>query len=64
VKLLTNEETAATLGVKKTTLEVWRTQGRGPVFRKIGRLVRYSEADIHAWLEAQTRRSTSDAQRD
>lgn len=59
-KLLTNDETAALLGLKPNTLEIWRTQGKGPVFRKIGRSVRYSEADVIEYLDAGTCTSTSD----
>ncbi|MDD5395583.1 MAG: helix-turn-helix domain-containing protein [Thiothrix sp.] len=58
-KLLTNKETAALLGVKPATLDLWRWQGKGPVFRKIGSNVRYAESDLLAYLEAGTRQSTS-----
>lgn len=47
--------------LKENTLEIWRVQGRGPRWIKIGRLVRYDEADLDAYLESQTRTSTSDA---
>lgn len=59
MKLLTNNETATLLGLKNNSLEIWRLQGKGPKFIKIGRLVRYAEAEIYAWIEAQTRTSTS-----
>jgi predicted DNA-binding transcriptional regulator AlpA len=59
MKLLTNNETAELLGLKPNTLEIWRTQGKGPVFRKIGRAVRYVEADVLVWLNVQTHSSTS-----
>lgn len=59
-RLMTTAETAQMLAVQKKSLEIWRWQGRGPVHRKIGRLVRYAEADVLAWLEGQTRSSTSD----
>ncbi|MBA0352029.1 MULTISPECIES: helix-turn-helix transcriptional regulator [Stenotrophomonas] len=60
MKLLNNAETAELLGLKPNTLEIWRIQGRGPVFRKIGRAVRYVEADVLAWLDAQACNSTSE----
>jgi len=60
MKLLTNSETAAILDLKPNTLEIWRIQGKGPVFRKIGRAVRYVESDVLAWIEAQTCASTSE----
>lgn len=58
-KLVSTNEAASILGVKRNTLEGWRTRGVGPKFRKIGSLVRYAETDIEEYLEAQTRRSTS-----
>ena len=48
-------------GLKKNTLEGWRIRGEGPVYRKIGRLVRYTIEDLDAYLTAQTRTSTSQA---
>ena len=60
MKLLTNAATAEFLGLKPNTLEIWRIQGRGPAFRKIGRAVRYVETDVLAWLDAQTCNSTSE----
>jgi hypothetical protein len=47
------------VGVKPRTLEKWRIQGRGPVFRKFGRKVVYAESDLEIWAEAQRRLSTS-----
>lgn len=52
--------TAERVGVKKNTLETWRTQGRGPKFVKIGRRVMYRVADVEAFLDANTCQSTSD----
>ncbi|MDP1550510.1 MAG: helix-turn-helix domain-containing protein [Nitrosomonas sp.] len=58
--LVTTQEAAEYIGgLKPNTLEGWRTQGIGPRYRKIGRLVRYSTDDLDAYLEAQTRHSTS-----
>ena len=59
MKLLTNTETAELIGLKPNTLEIWRWQGKGPIYRKVGRLVRYVESDVLAWLDAQTRQNTS-----
>lgn len=58
--LVTTPQAAEYLGnLRPNTLEIWRIQGTGPVYKKCGRLVRYSVADLDAYLEAQTRRSTS-----
>jgi predicted DNA-binding transcriptional regulator AlpA len=42
-------------GVSRSTLQSWRYAGRGPRFIKLGRLVRYRNADIDSYLAAQTR---------
>jgi len=49
----TQEEAAAFLGLKPSTLAAWRHQGRGPRYLKIGRSCFYLESDIEAWLDAQ-----------
>ena len=59
IKLLTNTQTAEMIGVRPSTLEIWRLKAKGPQFRKIGRLVRYAEHDVIAWLDAQVYTSTS-----
>jgi predicted DNA-binding transcriptional regulator AlpA len=46
---------AVRLGVSRSTLQSWRYAGRGPRFIKLGRLVRYRNADIDSYLAAQTR---------
>jgi predicted DNA-binding transcriptional regulator AlpA len=49
----TNEEAAAFLRVKPSTLVAWRHQGRGPKYLKIGRSCFYRERDLEEWLDAQ-----------
>lgn len=63
LKLLTNSEVAQLLSVRPNTLEIWRTKGIGPTYRKVGRSVRYVEAEVLAWLDAQMRISTSQMMR-
>lgn len=53
--LIDEVELAVRLGVSRSTLQSWRYEGRGPRFIKLGRLVRYRNADINAYLKAQTR---------
>jgi predicted DNA-binding transcriptional regulator AlpA len=53
---LTTEDVAEMTGVAVQTLYNWRSQtlpGKpvGPRSFKIGRLVRYTEADVNAWLD-------------
>jgi len=53
-------EAASRLGLSASTLNKWRTQGRGPQFVKLGRSVCYRTADLDSWLQDQTRSSTSE----
>lgn len=57
-RLLTPEEVAAYLGLEQVrTLVDWRTRRTGPAYIKCGRGVRYREADIIVWLDAQAHRT-------
>lgn len=56
---ISSEEAAERLGVKASTLNNMRWQGRGPLHIKVGGRVRYRLVDIAAYLDAQTRSSTS-----
>jgi excisionase family DNA binding protein len=53
--LADQEEVAKFLQVPTRTLETWRRSGRGPRWAPVGRHVRYSWADVRAWLSVQTR---------
>lgn len=59
IKLLDTPATAEFVGMRPNTLEIWRTKGEGPPYRKVGRAVRYVEAEVIAWLDAQTHTNTS-----
>ena len=54
------DEAAVRLGLSASTLNKWRTQGRGPRFVKLGRAVCYRAGDLDAWLQDQVRGSTSE----
>lgn len=55
-ELLSEREAAAVLDVAPGTLSVWRSTGRYPIpFVKVGRKVRYRQADLEKWLESRTR---------
>jgi hypothetical protein len=48
-----NEQQAAeVLGCTVSALRKWRLLGKGPAYRKIGRLVRYADADLAEYLDA------------
>ena len=51
--LLTEQQAAAELGVKPTTLQVWRSTRRYPLpYVKVGRLVRYRMSALQRFLES------------
>ena len=54
--------TAEYLGVSLPTLKRMRRDGRGPTYRRIGRLVKYRRADIDHWLDEQAVRTIHDQQ--
>lgn len=57
---LTAQQTADRLGVKLQTLAIWRLKGKGPAFKKLGRLIAYDADEVDAWVEQMTHRSTSE----
>jgi predicted DNA-binding transcriptional regulator AlpA len=60
---LKTEQAAEYLGLKKATLEFYRSRGGGPRFLKLGgtRAVRYLRADLDEWARRRrTFRSTAD----
>lgn len=60
---LSSAQAAAMLGIKPTTLEIWRCQGKGPRFVKLGNAkqapVVYSREEVQRWMEERTFASTS-----
>ena len=46
--LVTEGEAASLLRVSLTSVRRWRREGRGPVYRKLGRSVRYRRDDLAA----------------
>ncbi len=53
-RLLTRVEVEERFGISKRFLELSALRGSGPCFVRVGRLVRYKLADIHAWIEENT----------
>jgi excisionase family DNA binding protein len=49
-KLMTNPELAAYLQVPLSTVYEWRYRRTGPPGVRIGKHVRYREADVERWL--------------
>ncbi|MDR1112414.1 MAG: helix-turn-helix domain-containing protein [Bacteroidales bacterium] len=50
-KLLNTKNLAEFLGISAATIIQYRRNGNGPEYIKLGRLVRYRNMDIEAWLE-------------
>lgn len=59
-RLITEGEAADLLTLSVKTLRNWRLSGYGPPHLKVGRLVRYRQSDLKAWLKTCERASTSD----
>lgn len=49
--LLDEKQAASYLHLSVALLRKWRTYGDGPAFVKIGRLVRYRQLDLDAYVE-------------
>jgi len=54
-------EAARLLDLSPRTLEKHRCDGTGPIFHKLGGRVVYAVSDLHAWIDACARQSTSEA---
>lgn len=52
-QIMTPTEVADYLRVSPSTLRYWRIDGRGPGWRRVGKHVRYTRADVEKWFAAQ-----------
>ena len=59
-RLMNQRDLAQYIGKSTAWCERARWAGEGPCFIKLGRHVRYRADDVMAWLEANTRTSTSE----
>ncbi len=57
---LTVDEAAALLSVSVKTLEAWRRLGKGPMFVKLGRSVRYTMRSLDEFTRARTVRNSAE----
>ena len=53
---LTVDELAEYLQLSKETIYHWRLEGIGPKATKLGKHLRYSRANVEAWLKSRTDR--------
>jgi predicted DNA-binding transcriptional regulator AlpA len=58
--LLNQKRAAQFLGLSVRTLERHRVAGTGPRWARLGRLVRYQQSDLTAWVDSNLRLSTSE----
>lgn len=49
---LNEQEVSKRLNVSVATLRRWRLEKRGPMFVKVGSLVRYRPEDLDSWVAA------------
>ena len=53
-KLLRPQEVAEILNVKRSTVDNWRSLGKGPAYVKLATgAIRYDEAELRNWVESQ-----------
>jgi predicted DNA-binding transcriptional regulator AlpA len=52
-KVLTRRELSQQINVAVDTLSRWHCSGRGPRGVKEGRVVRYAQAEVDAWLRGE-----------
>jgi len=50
--LLDERDVARWIRVSVATLRYWRAEGKGPRYRKVGQLVRYTPSDVNGWLNS------------
>lgn len=61
--LLSRAEAATYLGIKPQTMAVWASTKRYPIpFVKVGRLVRYRQQDLDAFIRARSVGASGGAQ--
>lgn len=51
---LNTEKAAEIIGIKTGTLYIWRSNGKGPDYLKIGKKVFYDREVVEKWVKDQT----------
>lgn len=51
-KLLSTKELSEYLGIAVSTIIEYRMNNKGPIYAKLGHLVRYKQSDVDAWVES------------
>jgi len=50
--LLTENQTAERLNIKRATLTVWRCRKKGPPYIRIEGAIRYPKDELEAWISS------------
>jgi len=59
--ILDQKRVATILGISTRTLERYRLTGMGPPYAKLGgKLIRYRQSDVEAWIQQNLSHSTSE----
>ena len=58
--MLNERQAADFLKLSVRTLQQWRVSGRGPLFTKLSRAVRYRRADLDAYVARGVAQSTTE----
>ena len=53
-RFIDTNELADIMDVPVSTVRTWRSRGQGPRFTRVGRTLRFSTADVIAWLQENT----------
>ena len=61
---LTERQVAEQLGLSVATLRAWRHRGKGPLFLRLGRSVRYLTSDVDEFVRASAVDRQSDSSSD
>jgi excisionase family DNA binding protein len=56
---VTTRQAAKILALSTGTLEGWRARGAGPKWIRLGTAIRYSRAELDAWLAAHAQKKPS-----
>jgi len=59
--VLTPEDVANLLQVTVSTLQNWRYNGRGPIFSRMGGIIRYTREDVNAFVSSSRQSITGHA---
>ena len=51
-RLWSVEDVSYYLGIPVQTVYSWRSAGRGPAGRRVGKRLRYRPADVRAWVDS------------